>query len=123
MFKQINNGEIKMKEYKVNKKDFEKIFTNRKLTWRENFTQDIWFVEVEECWHIIEQRASNAGVAFAIVGGVIFSPVVFVMEGVKGLRLFWSELLSFVSGEPVRSDDCHTGVSSTNELIKLAGWD
>lgn len=111
-----------MRKYKVSKKDFERIFTRRDLTWRERYLQDFWFIEVEECWHVLEQRSNKAGVAFALIGSILVSPALFVYGGVKDLKGFWCEIIIHVTGSPVRSDDCVTGATSTRELIKLAGW-
>ncbi|AUR90071.1 TMhelix containing protein [Vibrio phage 1.137.O._10N.261.46.B5] len=111
-----------MRKYKVRKKDFERIFTRRELTFRERYMQSIWFLETSKFSYIMVQRLNFFGTVATLIFAVLATLPLFITGGVKGLWEFWGATFGYLMGEPIRKDYCYLGNESTEKLIKLAGW-
>lgn len=112
-----------MRKYKVSKKDFERIFTRRELTFREKYMQSIWFLETSKFSHVMVQRLNLFGTVATLIFALVVTLPLFVLGGIKGLCEFWGVVFGHLMGEPIRKDYCYIGNESTSKLIKLAGWD
>ena len=112
-----------MKKYKVSNKDFESIFTKRKLTLREKYMQTFWFVEASEVSYMMHQKLNALGALSMVILALIVTAPLFFISGLNGVVDMWGGILSYLNGKPGRRDHCYRGVSTTDALIKLAGWD
>ena len=112
-----------MRKYKLSKKEFEKIFTRRQLTFREKYMQTFWFVETSEFSYMMHQKVNALGALSMVILAIIVTAPLFIISGLKGVVDMWVEILSYLGGKPARRDYCYQGAESTDKLIKLAGWD
>ncbi len=112
-----------MRTYKVSKKDFERIFTRRQLTFREKYMQTFLFVETSEVSYMIHQKVNALGALSMVILALIVTAPLFIISGLKGVVDMWGEILSYLDGKPARRDYCYRGAESTEKLVKMAGWD
>ena len=111
-----------MRKYKIRKKDFERIFTRRKLTLRERYMQTFWFVDCESHYEL-HQKISLLCLIVSPIFYLLLTVPIFLVRGLIGVCDMYKYFLPYAMGKPLRVDGCYHKVETTEALIKLAGWD
>ena len=114
----LNKG--KVMRYRINKKDFESVFTNRKLTRHERYMQTFWLCKDEGDNYWVEQKV-KVGFVFAILLFLLLCIpfiliAVILFKGLEGIGEFFDE---FDFSSTVRKDWCNTEHQQNRDIVRM----